>query len=453
MTKQLTVNFLDELLKSCMRDKVVLDVCIKNLEYHYLPSEPYKMIWREIRTTYINEGVIPSIGSLSERFNDGSDSGDKAREILSIIKTISIVGREEIIGQLNEFVKDSMSLEFWDEFVVLYKKGEKDQARKMMRDWGEKLYKFSVTQNTKFYDRVFHDFPELVDEWFYSSQIDNSRVTSVPFSIDELDALTTGLYKTDTACFLSRSGTGKSRFLRHVGVGAARRGLRVLHIQLEGGRDECLAYYTASWTAVTYHDIRHGNIDSDKMPDLRRIAKKIINKGGEIVVHSFEDMGSAGMGDVVRVYNDIVNMYGVVDLVLIDYLELLDPDDGRKYAVSEERHRRKAIGVSMKNFTMMNQTPLVTCTQASDINPKSLENPDFVLTRHNVSECKGLADPFSIFMSGNQTPDEYEEGIMRIHLDKIRHKKGSKTITIYQDYDHNRFYDRRTTINALSDDE
>jgi len=93
----------------------------------------------------------------------------------------------------------------------------------------------------------------------------------------------------------------------------------------------------------------------------------------------------------------------------------------------------------------------IATTQANDIRPERFNNPDFVMTRSEISEFKGLIRPFSVFFSLNQTFDEYEAGVCRIYIDKLRKYKSGMTLKIYQSLTNSRFYDSHRTLSGFWD--
>jgi len=447
----LNENFLVELFKLCFRKREVLEICKEHLEYHFLPVESHKDLWKSIRTDYITNSKIPSIGVVSQKFNSGSKEDNEVLELLAKIKEVDIPDIDEIIEQLEDYIRDSMSVAFYDKFSEVYNRGDRNEARKLLFETSEELHNFTVRKNAETFERIFGRFEERQIRRIINKDLVGEEKIKLPFGIDELDDITGGgIAITDTAIFLGQSGAGKTKFLRWVGVGAARRGFKVLHIQLEGAKNECEDGYDATWTAESIYTIELGNISDEVMEKLGEISKQVVEGGGDIYIEAFEEFGKASLLDVRRLVIDFEKVYGVVpDVVLIDYFELLEPGDGQKYRVSEERQRREAISEGMKNLAVEFKTRILTATQASTVHPEQLNDPEFVMTRYDISEFKGVLRPFSIFGTFNQTKDEYENSIMRIFLDKIRKAKGQKTVKVIQNYSKDRFYDRRKTMTEI----
>ncbi len=451
--KHLRDSYLDELFKLALKKKEVLEMCVQHLEYHYIPIESYKLIWQKVRTHYVNKNTVPSIGYIAQSFDSNSDSDMAVQDVLANIRKLTMPDSAETIEALQEFIKDAMSLEFFDKYKDKYNEGDREGARVLLRETGERIANFSIIKGTTFFKKVFAGFSERNDERYYDYNMRGGMIDKIPIGIDELDIMTSGgMDVTDTLCMIMRSGAGKTKFLRHMGVGAARRGRSVLHLQAEGSEAECTNGYDATWSACFMSDIKKGSIDPNKYKELQKIVNNISGKGGEIYVHAYEQFNQASMADVRILTSDLISTVGSVDLIIGDYLELFDPADGRRYGVNDERHRRIAVANKMKNIAVEFQTRFATATQANDIPPKLLEDPGYVITRHNTSECKGLANPFSHFLTGNQTREEYHDGVMRIFADKIRHHKSDKVVKIYQEYSRDRFYDKKRTLAEQDND-
>lgn len=447
---ELNQNFLYELFLLFFRKKDVLETAIIHLQYHFLPNEQFKKVFKYIKEYYVTNKKLPSIGIISQAFLHDKQSKD-INTILSGINEAQLIDEEDAYNMLEIYIKDSMSIEFYDEFQEKYTEGKKDEARQYMREMSEKIGNFSI-RNNNYYTTVFGDFKERNRQRVVEANKSELLRFKVPFSIDELDDITGGIRLTENACLLARSGAGKTKALRWIGLGAVRRGFRVLHIQAEGSKDACLEGYDATWTAVLTDDIRDGSIDPEKYKELDKIVTGITSKGVDIFVHAFEQFNSGSMSDVRNILSDCVKYNDNIDLIVIDYLERLEPGDGLKYSKSSmegEKMRRSAIADKMKNLSLEFGTRIVTATQANDIPPSQYNDPEWILTRHNVSLAKNLPDSFAYFLTLNQTNDEKKKNLARIFCDKLRFEDSGQIIKIYQNYAHDRFYDKTRTLNDL----
>ena len=437
---RLSEDFLKELFKSSLRSREILEVGRHHLKYSFLPSEPYKQLWKCIVDNYNATKKLPSFGILAQQ----NSTDLPVIELIGQVRKCEVPDRELIIGQLENYIKQAKFVDMYNDLGDLYNKGDKDTAYHVLEKAAKDLFDFSLRDN--YYDKIFEGYNERFDRRQLNKTDRDDDIVKVPFGIDELDRISRGgINAGDTALFLAQSGVGKSKFLKWVGVNASRLGFKVLHLQAEGTKKECLDLYDATWTGCQLHDVEFGNITSEVNAKIQNAIKNIKSQGGEIFVEAFEQFGAASLQDIRAIIEMIEKEHGKMDLVLIDYFELFNPGNGIRYKPSEERHRREAIGDGIKNIAVEFNTRIITCTQASTVSPDLLNDPNFTMTRYNVSEFKNVIKPFSFFISMNQTDDEKRDNFMRLYVDKLRKYRSGQTIRIFQNYDRERFYDGRRT--------
>jgi hypothetical protein len=110
--------------------------------------------------------------------------------------------------------------------------------------------------------------------------------------------------------------------------------------------------------------------------------------------------------------------------------------------------RRLACAESFKNICIEFDIAGATPTQSNDIHPKDAKDPEFISTRHNISESKKVVTPFPYFITINQTLEEKREKTMRLYVDKARFIDQSEKpiIDICTNFEVDRFYDHARSI-------
>lgn len=451
----LSDHFLLELFKSCFSNKTICQLCVKNLKFEYLPTDDYKVIWKRIKFYFIQNDTNPSFGVVAQMEREYGEAYERRMALMEKIKNIDLPKEEDLLSQLEDYIKDSMAVEFYEDFAELYQKNQRKEAQGLMKQVAEEINNFSLVSNFEF-ESVFSGFKARYWDRKIQTLLGNKSSELIGFGIDELDSLAYGMDIADTACILARSGVGKTKVLRHIGVYYARRSKKVLHLQLEGSKYKALMGYDSTWTAKKSFELDgdEENLPEEQLENLIALSRQISGFGGDIFVEAYEKFTRPSLIEVNNMVRDFILKNGFVpDLILIDYLELLDPGDGIKYSISEERHRRIAIANGIKNLAITFKSRIITATQANNISQTLVDDPDFVLTRDNVSEAKALPNPFSFFFTLNQTSDEYNDNLMRIYVDKMRDAKAKQTILIAQNYDRDRFYDRNRTLELNKDQE
>lgn len=440
----LASNFVVELLAAALDKRTVFEIVRQYLKFSYLQIESEKKLWQWVTKRYDRTGKVPTIGQIQQQFQDDENVLEKLEEI-SDVEIDEQGGHEMIVDTFEKFIKKMKFLEANDKIADLYNQGKKEQSWDMFVKYAEDFSKFSI-QSAKF-ETVFGDFAERQakrrsDDWQFRYKI--------PTGIDEIDYRlggdNGGPETGECVLWLGDSGAGKSQVLVSVGISAARQGFRVAHFQLEGTKEQCLNRYDAAWTGTLYQDVKLGNITAKKMEVTKRIIKKL--RKSDIIVSSEETFNAKTLPDIRREVKEMEKTYGKIDVIIIDYLELLEVVDGHNYTPHEERFRQAKLAKGMKMLAMEFNAVVHTATQSSSIGEEQKNDPEFVITRAQLSEDKGKIRPFDIFITINQTRDESKEEIMRLHTDKLRDYKNGDPIHICNNFAYARFYDRKRTLNT-----
>lgn len=444
----LATNFVVELIAAALERRTVFEIVKQYLKFSYLQEEAEKKLWQWVTKRYDLTGKVPTIGQIQQQFVDDERVLEKLEEI-GDVEIDENGGYELIIDSFEKFIKKMKFLEVNDKIADTYNRGDKEGAWELFVKSAEDFSKFSI-QDAKF-ETVFGDFAERQakrksEDWNFRYKI--------PTGIDELDyrlgGESGGPETGECVLWLGMSGAGKSQCLVSLGISAARQGFRVAHFQLEGTKEQCLNRYDAAWTGTLYQDVKLGNITAKKMEVTKRIIKKL--RKTDIIVSSEETFNAKTLVDIRRELKEMEKMYGKIDVIIIDYLELAEVGDGHRYTPSEERFRQSKLAKGMKMLAMEFNAVVHTATQTNDVPPEQRDDPEFVITRSNLNEDKGKIRPFDIFVTINQTRDEAKEEIMRLHTDKLRDYKNGEPIHIANNFSYARFYDRKRTIELNMDD-
>ena len=444
----LATNFVVELIAAALERRTVFEIVKQYLKFSYLQEETEKKLWQWVTKRYDLTGKVPTIGQIQQQFVDDERVLEKLEEI-GDVEIDENGGYELIIDSFEKFIKKMKFLEVNDKIADTYNRGDKEGAWELFVKSAEDFSKFSI-QDAKF-ETVFGDFAERQakrksEDWNFRFKI--------PTGIDELDyrlgGESGGPETGECVLWLGMSGAGKSQCLVSLGISAARQGFRVAHFQLEGTKEQCLNRYDAAWTGTLYQDVKLGNITAKKMEVTKRIVKKL--RKSDIIVSSEETFNAKTLVDIRRELKEMEKMYGKIDVIIIDYLELAEVGDGHRYTPSEERFRQSKLAKGMKMLAMEFNAVVHTATQTNDVPPEQRDDPEFVITRSNLNEDKGKIRPFDIFVTINQTRDEAKEEIMRLHTDKLRDYKNGEPIHIANNFSYARFYDRKRTIELNMDD-
>jgi hypothetical protein len=446
-------NFLDELFKLAFVKKTVLEVIREKLKYSYIPVEykEYKLILQSIINQYDLSGKLPSFGVVSQQYQN--DSG--VQIILSKIKEANIVDVDNVLTQLNIFVRDIRFQMLFEDVYNKYNKGEKEGAIKDFISGADEISKISIRDNKGQFLRVFADFKEQLKERQIISEAGEDIKRKIPFGIDILDSITEGgLDKGETALWIMPSGRGKSTALKWTGMTACRLGYDVLHIQLEGSKREAFDKYTQIWTGCLYKEVKWGNISREKMIKIDRVLDDILLKQRDLEVFSFEKFGMASMVEIRALVDEYYKIKGKLpSLIIIDSLDLLTSGINKKidFDPAYKKDRLQTVAQLMKNLAVELDLAILTATQTGDIAKQLWNNPDWCITRENTEGDRTLVKPFSFVFTGNTTLDEKKKNMTRVFIDKLRfYDPKDEIYPIHTALNVGKFYDRQKTLKEYS---
>lgn len=453
ITDRLASNFITELLAYALNSRTTFEVVKAYLKFSYLQKEDEKKLVQWLFRNFDKTGRIATMGQMQQQFL----KADGVLELLADISDVEVEDTEaannSILETFQEYLKQMMFLESNDKIVETWNRGDKETAYKQFIEQAEKLNNFSI-MDAKF-EKVFGDFNLRMAR---RKSEDYSYRFKIPTMIDEVDEALGGdggrLGGPETGEFvlwLGASGAGKSQCLIHMGISAARQGYRVVHFQLEGTKEQCMNRYDAAWTGTLYRDMKVGDVAEKRLKVLDRIIAKM--KKSDIYVDACEEWGGKTLVDVRKACKEIEKKYGKIDVIIIDYLELLEVGDGIRYTPGEERFRQEKLSRGMKALAMEFNAVVHTATQSNDVGLDEKNDPSFVLSRSNLSENKGKLRPTDVFITINTTIEESRNQVMRLFVDKARDHAGNQVIRIANSFKNSRFYDRQRTAMLIDEDE
>lgn len=455
MSDKLSQNFIHELFHLTFLKKDINAIVKEFVEYSHIPDEwkQYKKILKSVKNN--NTEDLPSFGVVSQQHIDDID----VQEAINKIKNSDVVSKDQILEQLEKFIKNQEFKMLNSRIFDLYKEGRLEEAQEYQAKKSIEIVNFSLKKEANRFMKLFEDFHDIQKERQIEKENEKNKDSrKVPFGIDKLDEMTYGGFdKTDTALWIMRSGVGKSTTLRFTGMKACQMGYNVLHIQLEGSKEEVFDKYTEMWTKINFRDIQKANIPASKMIAIDKRLKEMNTIGKEMFIYAFEKFEHVSMHEIREIILEFQKINGFFpDLIIIDYLQLLMTGENKKLDTDPAYIKIKLnrVAEQMKNIAVEFETRILTAAQTSDIEFKQWNDPDFVITRSNTEADRTLAKSFSYIFSGNQTIEEQKNNLMRIYIDKFRNYKVSQPVfKIKTAYDHGRFYDRMKTLKMYEEKE
>jgi len=442
----LSEEFLYELYAEAIRNVVVCGVLAQHMQLDFLPDKDFQQLNKALTTHFKAFKEPPTTGMLIEKLKN--DAG--ALELFTEIQEHSCkASTEAILATLEDYIKTVKLQKTYVEIGKLYNRDQRDEAMVLMQKYAEWLSGFTLASN-QFVD-IIGDF-ELnyqKNQQKQDVQKEQRKKRINRFYIDKLDAMNNGRdLRTQLTCFLAAAGVGKSHIIKHIGKHAAiEDGLDVLHIQLEGSEQEAVDAYSGGLIEQNSYTFERAKLTN---VELKESLEKLKKFAGTIRVRAFTRFNNTvSTVDIKNAIAEYRKTFGYnPDVVLIDSLDLLTDASGKRWDAEHTRHKYVAAARDLKDLAADEDVWIAVTYQATVEKPDWLNDPKNVLTEYSASECKGLSRPMTHFISLNQTADERQGNMMRIHVAKSRFfGKENPTFRIATKFSHEIFYDRIRSLN------
>lgn len=432
---ELPAELLVELFRLSLHDNYIRQIVTTKIQTNWIQDEVERDFLTELKYQSEVQNNKPTFGTMMLAARTAKNKN--LYDYIQVIKETPLQNISTILKSVEDFIKRAMFIQVYDQSGEFFNKNQKKKAFDIFIKGAEKLNKFSLSADLL--EPVFGNFPIRNANRIIEA---SKGVELMPCGVDGIDHIFGGWQRKEYVLILAGSKGTKSYCMTHFGVNYARRGIGVLHIQLEGTKKQCMDRYDSNWLGSTYTDVRAGIVEESKFKSYRKIVDNIGK--GEIFVYAPERYNAMNMLDVHQLIIDTKKKRDI-GVVLLDYLDLAPPD-GDKYSVNDERLKKQRSSRACKDIAMDTDTLFISNTQSTSVSYELLNDPDFVLRRENLSEDRGTVQAVDYLLTLNRTKEERTNGTLRIHIDAARDYQSDQIIQIAQNLKRARFYDRKRTL-------
>ncbi|MCL6542083.1 MAG: hypothetical protein K6T87_16120 [Roseiflexus sp.] len=302
-------------------------------------------------------------------------------DIKKFLKTIrrSKVSSDSVIGEIyKEFLEKSIFKESLERFIpYINKRG---------------LLPIEILEEAVEYSKKVRNAFGSQKGFDFSKNLLRAQVMQDPRAVESpLSGIS--LFPGEVGIWAGGPKRGKTWALINTGYSALLQGKKVLHLSLE---------IPAEWLALRYDGrILQKPYKLISPEDSAKAVNKIkMLGGGSLIIEDRPEM------TLVEIRNYLKE--NQFDLVIIDYADLLTPPKKFK----ERRHELLSIMQGLRKIAKEFSLPIWT---ASQLTAKSSQKK--IASIEDLEEAKiGKAGTASLVLTLNQTPEEKEEGIMRIFV-------------------------------------
>lgn len=250
----------------------------------------------------------------------------------------------------------------------------------------------------------------------------------IPTGYTELDKLTAGLQRGDLIIVAARPGVGKTSLMLNIAYTAAMKyKQRVALFSLEMGNEQLVQRFVASETAIDSQRLRRGDLKDEEWGALTRVAMRMSD------LHIFlDDTPSLSPLDLRVKARRIYQEHGL-DLILVDYLQLMQGDSSSGRGMDNRVQEISYISRSLKQIARELNVPLIAGSQLSRlVEQRSDKRPMLSDLRESGSIEQDADIVMFIYRDQLYNPDTELKNIAEISVQKNRNGPTGK-VNLYFD--------------------
>jgi replicative DNA helicase len=260
---------------------------------------------------------------------------------------------------------------------------------------------------------------------------DTDKSAKIPTGLKRLDEDLGGGFPRETlVTVLGGSNAGKSIFCNSLGCSALRAGFKVLHINLEGTRDEVVYRYLSNLANVEFKKIEENTLSEFERT---RVEEAVAKHDANLKIRNMLNFGVT-IEDVIAYCRECFKSFQF-DVIIVDYGQLLKTKQkGADKGFDRQTEAYRGLDSLSKEFSCVVVSPAQSTREGmkkqNDFGKYSRPNVTEalpVLRSADLADCIEIARVSAIIITLNRTEEEEVRGWVRVFLEKQR--RGRKAIT------------------------
>ena len=352
---------------------------------------------------------------VEERLDRKSAAPDKISDHMKIASGLYKVeptsNTEVVDEQIDKFVKKTLTA---DLIMNTLRKGELSDDG-VIEELSAELKRIAIMSSSSV-DGSFFDFFNDVDR--KRDLYKNMRTNRFSTGFSSIDAISDGgLARGELGLINAISGGGKSTISVQLASNYTKRSMNVLYVVLEEKLDRMSMKIEQNLLNIPKSALmdKEGNLMEEVYDKVQDLYKSMPNLGNlYLSKHKPQEVTITMLEQVIL---DASIRNGVhIDAVIIDYPDLMKNHHLNNTSESD------AGGKLYEDIRALSQKYDFVCWVLSQLN-RSAYNME-VRTAEAIEGSKKKLNAVEIAMTINQTPEEKQEGFLRLHIDKVRYQDG-----------------------------
>ena len=281
------------------------------------------------------------------------------------------VGGMEYLAELTNVIPSSANYQHYQEIVrrdstlrklingsaEIIADCKKSTDMRLSLNFAEKtVFDIADKQDSRSMETIGNVLPEVVSKLDQLSK-DKSKYRGLSTGYKGFDAITKGLQKSDLIVLAARPGMGKTSFAMNIVEKVALSGHTCAVFSLEMGREQLAQRMLCSAANVNMENALGGNLSKQEWLSINR-ARELLS-GAKIFI---DDTAAVTPQELMSKCRRLKRKHGL-DLVMVDYIQLMSSDGGRKDDNRQEQIRD--ISRNLKIMAKELNVPVIALSQLS----------------------------------------------------------------------------------------
>ena len=404
--------FYDERLKAVFSSIFTLrnegiyinEITVKNKTYDRIKA--FKENLKNIKENAKNTSGLTELSLNDDFFNELMDETVVIGSLMSlceIIKNKYLLRRSIILSNS----------------IIAKCRAEDVNAELICNEAQDDFFKLGSNISTKSYKRADELIIPIFNEIDAASNSKNG-ITGVPTGFNSIDTLTGGFQKSDMLVLAGRPGMGKTTFALNLAYNMCKKDKTVLFFSLEMNDIQLVKRIVSALSFVSSDNMRTGKLTED---DMQSIVKSVVDLHGKKLFIS--DNTLLTIADLRNKCHKVMIQEKGLDIVFIDYLQLMVPGDnyknGSKAGFMSRQEEIAAISRNIKALAKELNIPIVALSQLNR-DAETKKEPQL----SDLRESGAIEQDADIVMLINK-PKENEDDASSDKTDIIiaKHRNGS----------------------------
>jgi len=249
------------------------------------------------------------------------------------------------------------------------------------------------------------------------SRLENDdKITGVPSGFSELDQLTGGFQSSDLIILAARPAMGKTALILNCAINAAHAGKQVVVFTLEMSKEQLMSRVLASEACVDSARLRKGDLSPEEQDRLIEGARRIYALNKNLGIDETPGISLTELRSRCRRHH---KEHGL-GMVVIDYLQLMGANTGKRY---ENREREiSEISMGLKALAKELQVPIIALAQLNrGPDSRTDKRPKISDLRESGSMEQDADMILFIYRDEYYNPASEDAGIAELLVAKNRH--------------------------------